>query len=64
MGALCGYGFEDWWVVLCGGGDVSLWSSIVRCSGKVLYGLKSWFEVMGVFVVFAFFAFFVFILFG
>ena len=45
-------------------GWVSLWSSIVTCSGKVFYGLKSCFEVMGVFVVFAFFAFFVFILFG
>ena len=28
MGALCGCGFADWWVVLCGGGDVNLWSSI------------------------------------
>ena len=22
MSALCGCGFEDWWVVLCGGGAV------------------------------------------
>ena len=28
MGAVCGYGFEDWWVVLFSGGGVSLWSSI------------------------------------
>ena len=63
MGALCGCGFEDWWVVLCGGGDISLWSSIGRRSGRVFYGLKPWFEVMGFFIVFAFFAPFVFILF-
>ena len=30
MGALCGCVFDEWWVVLCGGGDVSLWSSIGR----------------------------------
>ena len=30
MGALCGCVFDEWWVVLCGGGAVSLWSSIGR----------------------------------
>ena len=30
MGALCGCGFGDWWVVLCGSGGVSLCSSIRR----------------------------------
>ena len=30
IGPLCDFGFEDWWVVLCCGGNVILWSSVGR----------------------------------